>query len=480
MSNHKRDIIIGFMYTFLEKVGAQGISFVVSIILARLLLPSEYGVLALALIFVQLCDVIITYGFSNSLVVKQDSDNVDFSTCFYFSIGVSIVFYCFVWIISPYIANFFSQPMLQPLLRFMGLRLPIVAVNSVQQAYVSKNMKFKLFFISTISGAVTSGIIGISLAYMNYGVWALAWQSLSNTIVYTLVLWFVVKWRPILVFSFDRLKFIYSYGWKILATGLIDTLYSQMRDLVIGKKYSASDLAYYNRGNQFPTLGMNIIEPVLANVMFPALARANGNYQEMLSILRRSIKLVTYVIFPFFAVLACVAKPLILLLLTEKWSVSIVFLQLGCLALFLRPIQVINSTMIRASGRSGLLLKLDVYKKGIGLILLFCSIPFGIIAIVWSAIISNLISTCINIMPNRKVFKYGYRLQVSDMLPNFLIALLMGIPTYLLQCCGFNNFWTLSLQILVGISIYIVLSIVTRNESYKYLVSSIKNKLIKQ
>lgn len=476
MGDNKKQLTSGFVFTFLEKIGAQGVSFIVSIVLARLLLPSEYGLLAISLIFVQLCDVIVTYGFSNSLIVKRDSDNIDFSTCFYFSILISTLLYIAVWFSAPIIERFFNLTLLASVIRVLALRLPIVAVNSVQQAYVSKHMKFKLFFYGTLSGAIMSGIVGISLAYLGFGVWALVGQSLTNTIVNTLVLWILVKWRPIIAFSFRRLKFIYDYGWKILVTGLIDTFYSQLRDLVIGKKYSPSELAFYNRGMQFPTLGINIIEPSFSTVLFPALARVNNDPYIMLGLMRKMIQLASYIFFPFFILLACIAKPLILILLTEKWFASVIFLQLGCIAFLLRPIQVINTTLIRASGRSDLLLKLDVIKKLIGIILLVVSIPFGIIAIVWSFILTNYISTIINIYPNKKIYKYGFKNQLLDILPNLIISLLMGTiiwPIQYILCI--NNTVLLIFQVFSGMIIYIILSILFKNESYNYLKPFIFN-----
>lgn len=478
MSSHKSQILSGFIYTFFERVGAQGISFVVSIILARILLPEEYGVIAVALIFVTLCDVIVTYGFGNSLVVNQKSDNIDFSTCFYFSIAFSLIVYSIIWITSPFIADYFGFPVLKPLLRFLGLRLPIVAIYSVQQSYVSKHMLFKMFFYGTLVGTLLSGVISITMAYWGFGIWALAAQSFSNIFFNTLTLWLMVKWRPIWAFSWQRLKVIYDYGWKILFVGLVDKLYSQIRDIVIAKKYSAPELAYYNRGMQFPQLGMNILEPTLANVLFPALSKCNDNPEQMKSVLRRTIKLSTYVITPFFIGLICIAKPLIMVLLTEKWADSVIFLQLGCLAFLFSPLQIINSTMIRASGNSGLLLKLDVIKKSIGIILLIISVRYGIIAIVSSLIVTNIISTFINILPNRKVYKYGYRDQFLDIIPNLLVSVGMAIPVMTIACLPIGYALMLTLQIITGIVSFLLLSKAFRLECFSYIISNIKTKQI--
>jgi O-antigen/teichoic acid export membrane protein len=474
MSVTKKQILGGFIYTFLEKCGAQGISFCVTIILARLLLPSEYGLIAIALIFVDICDVFVTYGFGNSLIVNQESDDVDFSTCFYFSIVLSLFFYGLIWLSSPFIASFFGYEILSPILRFLGLRLPIVAINSVQRAYVSKQMMFKMFFYATLIGSLLSGIISIIFAYAGFGAWTLAIQSFSNSFFDLIFLWIMVKWRPIRAFSWKRLKLIYDYGWKILCVGLIDKLYSQLSGFVVAKKFSASQLAYCNRGTQFPTLGMNILEPTISNVLFPALSKCNNNRLEMKAVLRRVIRLSTYVIMPFFIGLLCIAKPLILCLLTDKWIQSVIFLQLGCLGYLLRPIQTINSTMIRASGDSALLLKLDIVKKSIGILLLCLSIPYGIIAISVSPIITNLISTLINIMPNRKLYTYGYREQLGDIFPSLFIAILMAIPVYAITYINIGCWEQLIFQIIVGILTYILFSWIFKVESFKYIVTNLK------
>lgn len=472
-NNLKQKTISGFIYKMLERIGAQGINFVVSIVLARLLLPEEYGLIALVTVFITILDVFVTYGFGNSLIADKNSDDVDFSTCFYFGICLSIVIYVLAFIAAPYVALFYGNELLTPVLRVMVLRVPIAAINSVQQAYVSKHMMFRKFFISTSIGTVISGIVAIIMAYYGFGVWALVEQYLGNVICDTICLWIIVGWRPKCFFSFKRLKKIYSYGWKILVVGLIDTGYNQIRSLVIAKKYTSQDLAYYNKGNQFPQLGMNVIEPTVNGVLFPALSQCSDNQNEMRGITRRIIMLSTYIVFPVMIGLMAVAKPLVIVLLTEKWLSCVIYLQIGCLSYLFRPLQFINNSVIKASGRSGLLLKLDVLKKAIGIILLLISMHYGVIGIAISLVITNFVSTIINITPNRKILNYGYRAQFLDIGKSAVLAIIMGLIVYAISFIRFPSIIVLMIQIVVGVGFYILASVLTRNESFVYAINII-------
>lgn len=473
--NLRKKTISGFVYKMLERAGAQGVSFLISIVLARLLLPEEYGLISLVLVIISILDVFVTYGFGNSLIANKDSDEIDFSTCFYFGIALSIVVYILLYFVSPIIAAFYNKSELTLVLRVMGLRIPIAAINSVQHAYVSKKMMFKKFFISTSIGTVLSGVVAVVLAYKGAGVWALVEQYLGNVICDTVCLWLIVGWRPIFAFSLKRLKKIYDYGWKILVVGLIDTGYNQLRSLVIAKRFSNEDLAYYNKGNQFPSLGMGIIEPTINGVLFPALSQCNDDSSEMLAITRRMIKVSTYLVFPIMIGLIVIAKPLVIVLLTEKWDPCIIYLQIGCLAYMLRPLQFINNSVIKASGRSGLLLKLDIVKKLIGIVLLVVSIRFGVIGIALSLVLTNIISTIINIAPNKRILNYGYFAQFKDIGQSALIAIIMGVIVYLINFLHIPVFPMLCIQIVVGVFLYITLSFLLKNDSFSYLILMLKN-----
>lgn len=477
MDNLKQKTLSGFVYKFLERGSAQGISFIVQIILARILMPDDFGTVALLTVFMTILDVFVTYGFGNSLVVNKKSDELDFSTCFFFGIGLSFFIYWIVFLTSPYISSFFyDRDDLDILIKIMALRLPIAAINSVQHAHVAKSMNFKLFFYATSIGTILSGIIGIFMAYDGYGVWALVVQYLSNSFFNTLFLWLFAKWRPKWMFSFQRLKIIYDYGWKILVVGLIDTIYGQIRSLVIAKQYSRSDLAYYNRGSSFPGFGMKLIEPTINGVLFPSLSSCNDDSVMMKSVTRRVTKISTYLICGIMAILFGISKPMVLVLLTEKWLPCVVFIQIYSIGYLFRPLQIINNCVIRASGRSAILLKLDLLKKGIGVLLLLISMRYGVVAIAWSLVFTNLISTFINIFPNRNLLSYGYREQFWDLANNLFVPFVVGGIVWSMSLLPISSVVLLGLQLIVGISSFVIISKAFRIESFQYLTILVRQK----
>lgn len=470
MDNLKQKTLSGFIYKLGERGASQAVSFIVQIILARLLLPEEFGIIALLLVFITILDVFVTYGFGNSLIVNKKSDDLDFSTCFYFGIILSLILYGIVYLCSPLISSFFyGKDDLDIIIKVMALRMPVSAVNTVQYAYIAKNMQFRLFFYANLAGIIMSGVLSIIMAYMNYGVWALVAQNLSNALFSTIILWFCSDWRPKWIFSFKRLKIIYDYGWKILSVGLVDQLFSQISSLVIAKKYSSADLAYYNRGEVFPSTGISLFEPTVSSVLFPSLSNCNDDQMMMKSITKRVTTVSTYLICGFMFLLAAIAKPLVVVLLTEKWLPCVIFLQICCISGSFRPVQVINNCVIRASGNSGLLLKLDLLKKGIGLILLVVSMNFGVAAIAFSIVLTNFISMLINIFPNRKILCYGYREQFKDIVSNMTVPLLVGIIVWTLSLLPLSSVLLLILQIILGGVLFVLFSEICKLDTYMYL-----------
>lgn len=470
MEELKKKTLSGFIFKLGERGAAQAVSFIVQIVLARILMPDEFGTIALLNILMLVLNVFVTYGFGNSLIVNKKSDNLDFSTCLYFGFLLSIIVYTIVFFLSPLISVFlYDREDLSILIKVIALSLPISAINSVQYAYIAKNMQFKLSFYATFIGTLLSGIVGISMAYMGLGIWALVAQYLSNSVFGTISLWLFSKWRPIWSFSFKRLKSIYDYGWKILAVGLVDTLFGQIQSLVIAKKYTRSDLAYYNRGSSFPGFGMAFVEPAISEVLFPALSNCNDNPVMMKNVTRRVIKSSTFVVCGIMCLLAAMAKPLVIVLLTEKWLDCIIFLQIGCFANLFRPLQVINNCVIRASGKSGLLLKLDLLKKGIGLILIFGSMNYGVVAIAWSLVITNLISTIINIYPNKDVLKYGFGEQIKDIIGIIIVGVIMAVIVSFFTLLPLNELLILITQFVFGSFFYCLIARLFKLEAFFYL-----------
>jgi len=463
----EKKTISGFGYKFAESIGVKGVSFVISIILARLILPEQFGIISLVTILVEICDVCVTYGFGNSLVIDKKSDDVDFSTCFYFGIGLSVIVYGIVYMGAPYLAEYYGYDILCDVVRVMSLRIPIAAINSVQQAYVAKNMLFSKSLVATMLGNLLSGIVSIIMAYNNYGVWALVVQNLGNVCITTVCTWLIIKWRPRLVFSLKRLKIIYAYGWKILFTGLIDTGYNQLRTLVIAKRYTSSDLAYYSKGMSFPTFGMGIIDSTITGVLFPALSKCNDNVMKMKDLTRKVVSISTYIVFPIMVGLFAVAQPLVILLISEKWLSAVIYLQIGCVAYLFRPVQVINNCVIQACKRSDLLLKLDIVKKLVGIIGLLLSMQYGVMAIAISLCVTNIFSTIISVFPNVKLIKYRYLEQLKDIGLNLLVALLMGCVVMFETQLNISMILLIVLQIVTGVIAYILFSFIFKLEAFK-------------
>lgn len=476
MENLKQKTLTGFIFKFGERGASLAVSFIVQIILARILMPEEFGIIALLTVFMTILDVFATYGFGNSLIVNKNSDDIDFSTCFYWGVGTSLLIYAIVYITSSQISLFFyNREDLDILVKVMALRLPVAAINSVQFAYIAKNMQFKLLFYSSLLGTIFSGVISITMAYMGFGIWALVTQYLSNIILNTIILWILSQWRPKLYFSLSRLKAIYDYGWKILAVGLIDTIYGQISNLVVAKKYSTSDLAYFNRGGVFPGTITNLIEPTLDTVLFPALSNCNDDHKTMKEVTKRVTNVSTYIICGMMFMLAAMSKPLVAVLLTEKWLPCVVYLQIACVSGIFRPLQVINNCVIRANGNSGMLLWINIIKKGIGILLLIFSMSYGVKAIAASLVVTNLIATLINIYPNRRILCYGYREQFGDLLNNLSIPLIIGLILWFVSLLPISYSLMLVLQLALGLGMFWLLSSLFHVDSYQYIMKLIYN-----
>lgn len=473
----KNKVISGLSWKFAERITAQLVSFIVSTLLARILVPEDYGIVAIVLIFISLANVLLSNGFNTGLIQKKDANEEDFSTTFYCTLGISILIYALLFVTAPLIANFYKNDLLTPIIRVLGLKIPITAFNSIQQAYVSRHMLFKRFFFSTLFGTLVSGVIGIFMALNGCGAWALVAQYLINSTVDTLVLFVTIEWKPKLLFNVNAAKRLMRYSWKITAGAMLNELYNECRSLIIGGAYSATDLAYYNKGNQFPSLVVANIEASISSVLFPAMSDFSDDVSRVKQITRRSIKLSSFLMWPLMGGLAMVAKPLILLLLTDKWIFCVPFLQLGCLNYMFQPINSANMQAIKAIGRSETYLKLEIIKKITGIIVLVATMWFGVYAIAISAVVITVYCTILNILPNRKYLHYTYREVMKDLLPNALITALMCVCVYVTGLLPVNHVIQLVLGVLVGVVTYILLSVLTKNESYYYIRNFIRKKL---
>lgn len=468
-NNTKQNVFTNLIWRFAERCGAQGVSFIVSIILARILDPKDYGLIALVTVFTTILNVFVDSGMANALIQKKDADDVDFSSVFYFNFAVCILLYGVMYIASPWVAAFYQKTELTAIVRVLSLTLVISGVKNVQQAYVSRNMLFKNFFYSTLGGTIFSAILGIALAYKGYGVWALVAQQLANACMDTVILWITVKWRPKLVFSWTRLKGLLSFGWKLLVSSLIDTVYNNLRQLIIGKMYTSSDLAYYNKGKQFPNMIVTNINSSIDSILLPTMSKVQDSRQQVKNMTRRAIKTSTYIMAPLMMGLAFSAPSVVELLLTDKWLPCVPYMRIFCITFMFYPIHTANLNAIKAMGRSDLFLKLEIAKKVVGMVLLISTMWFGVMVMAYSLLISSLLSQIINTWPNRKLLNYGYMEQLKDILPGILLAVMMGICISFVELLGVSALPTLIIQIIVGAIIYISISAIMKMESFMYL-----------
>lgn len=472
--NNQKSFLSNFIWRFLERFGAQGVTFIVSIVLARILDPAVYGTIALVTVIITLLQVFVDSGLGNSLIQKKDADDTDFSTVFYFNIVMCTVLYLLLFFTAPLIALFYEEPVLTPIVRVLGLTLIVSGLKNVQQAYVSKNMLFKKFFFSTIGATIASAVVGITMAINGFGVWALVVQNLFNLMVGTIILWFTVKWRPKLLFSFERLKGLFSFGWKLLVSKLIDTLYNDIRQIIIGKKYSTEDLAYYNKGQQLPKLMVTNINSSIDSVLFPTMAKQQSNNEVVKSITRRAIKISSFIMWPVMVGLSVCAEPLIRLLLTEKWMFCVPYLRIFCFTYAFYPIHTANLNAIKAMGKSDIFLKLEIIKKSIGIALLLSSMWFGVMAMAYSLLISTIASSFINAFPNRKLLNYNYFEQIKDISPSIILSAAMGVAVYCITFIGLPDVITLLIQVALGVLVYVVGAKVFKFESFLYLLNILK------
>lgn len=465
----KAKIFGGLFWRFTERIIAQGMSFLISIILARILLPEEYGIVALVLVFIAMANVFVTNGFGESLVQKKDSDETDFSTIFYCSLILSIGLYLLIFISAPAIGAFYKNEQLIGVLRVLAFLLPIASINTIQQAYISKHMVFRKSFFSTLTGTLLSGGLGIWMAYYGFGIWSLVGQYLLYSVVETTVLFFTVDWRPKLKFSINSARTLISFGWKLTAAQLINTGYAQLRTLLIGKVYSTTDLAYYNRGNQFPQLFITNVDSSISSVLFPAMANCNSDISEVKRLTRKSMRITAYVIFPLMTGLAAVAEPLVSLLLTDKWLFCVPFLKWGCLYFAMQPIQTANWQAIKALGRSDICFKYEVIKKSLGVLLLIATLKISLYAVAVTNGFMGVLMALINMYPNQKLINYRYLEQFKDLLPSLIVSGIMGVCVSTLKLLPISSGFLLIMQIVIGIISYVLLSQILKIEEYQTL-----------
>lgn len=458
----------------MERGGVQGIQFIVMIVLARILLPEDFGLIVLVTVFINMAGIITQGGFNLALIQKKKVDEADFSSVFYLNIFIASILYILLFFIAPYIASYFEQPQLKSILRILAITLFFYSFSAIQNTIISREFKFKKLFISTLTASIIAGIVGIVMAYTNYDIWALVGFQLTNQFLVSIILWFTIKWRPKLLFSYKRIKSLFSFGWKLLVSSLIDAMDMNIRSLLIGKLFNPAILGFYNRGDQFPSLVVNNINGAIQAVMFPTLSTLQDDKNRVKEMVRRAIVTSSFIIFPMMVGLAVIAEPLVELLLTDKWLPAVPFIQIFCAGYALWPIHTANLQAINALGRSDIFLKLEIIKKALGIVVLIVSIPFGVYAVAISIVVGGVMASFINAFPNSKLLNYSIREQWNDVIPSLLLSIVMGAVIYTFHWLEMPALLTIVVQVFAGIVIYIGLAALFRIECFTYLFVTLK------
>ncbi|HFI0235141.1 TPA: lipopolysaccharide biosynthesis protein [Streptococcus suis] len=475
MKRTNREVISGMIWSLSERFMSQIVSIVVTIILTRLIAPADYGLISIVTVIITILNVFMTSGFSAALIQQNDVDDIDYSTVLWFSLGLGGAIYLIVFLSAPFVAQFYKLEELTIVLRVLALKVPLSALNSVQQAYVSRHMLFQKFFSSTVSATIVSGIVGVTLAYSNFGVWALVFQDLINVFTITIVLWFSIKWKPSLVFSTKRLTKLFDFGVKIFLQTMFNTLYANIRSLLIGRVYSATDLAYYSKGNQYPNLIVTNVDSAVSKTMFPVMSREQDNIEKIKSLTRNTAQTSSYIMSPILVGFIVCADSIVSLVMTDKWLPAVPYVQIICCCLLIRPFQTAIVQAIKAIGESGILLKMDIPVRIFALVLLFCTINFGVIYIAISEIVIELLALLIYSYYSTKLIGYSYVEILVDFCQNFLLSIIMGMVVYLIgNVLELDRFSELLIQIIVGIIIYFIVSIIFKNKSFRQFTTFLR------
>lgn len=472
----KKKTVSGVLWSSIERFSVQGVQFVIMIIMARILLPSDYGMIGMLAIFIAISQALIDSGFSNALIRKTNRSEIDFSTVFYFNIVIGILLYLILFFVSPLIAEFYKTPELTNLTRVIALNLFINSLAVVQRAILTIRIDFKTQAKASFSAAMLSGITGIIMAYTGFGVWSIAVQTVLNGFINTGLLWILSKWKPLRVFSYHSFKELFSFGSKLLFAGLLNVIYQNIYTIVIGKKFHSTDLGYYTRADQFAQFPSSNLTGIMQRVTFPILSEMQDDKERLAKVYRKFLRLSAFIIFPLMTGLAAVAYPFINCLLTEKWSFTALLLQIICFSYMWYPIHAINLNLLQVEGRSDLFLRLEIYKKVLGVVVLCVTIPMGLVAMCWGAVVSSLLALVFNTYYTNKLIHVGLIKQLKDLGPALFYSFSMAGVVYFFIHLIDQQFLQLFLGIIVGIVYYFLISYLTKSQDLQEFILLIKRK----
>lgn len=478
-NNLRNSVLGGFFWKFCERFLNQAITFVTSLVLARILIPEDYGTVALVTVFITLSSVFLNHGFAAALIQKKDATDKDFSTMFFCSLGCTIAIYIVLYAVAPVVADFYQDPLLKPVLRVFAVAIPLSTCQSIQQAYVSRHLLFRKTVLASVVSSVVCGVVGIGMAMAGFGVWALVFQNIASVIANTVVYLFTIPWRPRLEFSISSAKGMMHFGSRVLAAELSATFFAELRGLIIGRVYSGADLAYYNKGSQVPQLITNNLSGVLVSVMFPTIANFSDDLPQVKQIAKRSLGLLAYVLVPCMFGLSAVMEPFVLLLYTEKWAASIPLGQILSIDICIALIANILLQILKAIGRGDVILKLEFWKKPVYMLFLLLGIQFSVQGLAVAMLLYDLYAVTVDMLHIQKHIRYGILEQLRDMLPAFALGTVMALLVWLIP--SFDSLvLTLTVKILAGAAIYIAGSAVFRMEAFAYLKDIVLERFVRK
>lgn len=475
----KQKTVKGVGWSFADNIANQGITFLVGLVLARLITPEEYGLIGIILIFVAVSDSIVNCGFSNALIRKNDADDMDYNTVFFVNMVLSVVLFIAFFFSAGLIADFFSQPLLEPLTQVMGSIVVIHAFAIIQRTILIKQIDFKTQTKASVISSVMSGIVGITMAFYGYGVWSLVGQLLSRALLNTICLWIYSHWCPKLQFSWNSFRELFGFGWKLLVSSLIDTVWREIYQVVIGKCYAPATLGQYTRAHQFASIFSSNLNSVIQRVSYPVLSNLQDDKQRMKEGYRRVIKVTMLVTFVLMLGLAAVSKPMIQVLVGDQWLIAADFLPIICLQMMLYPLHSLNLNMLQVQGRSDLFLKLEIIKKCVAIIPITLGIFVGIYWMIWGSVFTGMFAYYLNSYYSSKFLGYSILTQIKDILPSFSIAVIMAVVIYSISLLPLSPFVLLLLQIVVGAVITLIICEGFKRPEYIELKSIIESMIRK-
>lgn len=457
----------GVFWVLMEKFGIQGVHFVVTLVLARLLTPNDYGTVALLSIFITISNVFVDCGFGKALVQKKTATQVDYNSVFYLSMAIAGVLYVGLFFASPWVADFYGIPELKVMLRVLALSLIFHSINGVQNVELNRKMLFHLSFRISWVSAIVKAVVGVVMAFLGYGPWALVWASIASGVAGVISRQFVIAWRPTLSFSWQSVKELFRFGWKVTVSSLVDQVYANVQALLIGRIYTRADLAFVNKGRHIPNLLSNITTQSLRRVAFPALAKLQDDPERLRNAMRRMIKCSTFCVFPMMIMVGVLADPMIEMLFGPRWLPAVPYLRVTCFSVALRQFDTVNLQALMARGRSDIVMRLTIIRRVICLVIMAATLHMGIFVFYATAVLVVVpLGVVVNAYPNRRHLGYTLAMQFGDVAETFLLSMMLGGllwgTLYVPEFFGFPALWLLPAQVFLGVLFYVGVAIVLR------------------